>query len=142
MDILSALRADRGDIQAMEIGDRIRMARRTAGLTQVQLAERLGVDKSAVAQWESHNSRKGITVTNLVRVAEILAVSLPELTGDNTGDGGLLVNDTAEAKLVRLYRQMTAEQQTMFLEFLAITLRIAKPEKPQSNPSHGKRIAS
>lgn len=38
----------------------IRELRKNAGLTQVQLAEKLGVTQSAIAQWESGRAQPGI----------------------------------------------------------------------------------
>jgi len=37
----------------MEVTERIKMARKDARLTQDQVAERLGITKGAVSQWES-----------------------------------------------------------------------------------------
>lgn len=37
----------------MTIGDRIRMARESVGMTQAELAERLGVEPPSVSRWES-----------------------------------------------------------------------------------------
>lgn len=54
----------------MNIGSRIRDARKEAGLTQEELATRLGVSRSAIAQWEtrtsvlpSHRNMDGLTET-------------------------------------------------------------------------------
>jgi transcriptional regulator with XRE-family HTH domain len=139
MNYLSAETAVCDNNPVMEIGDRIRVERRKAGLTQVQLAERLGVDKSAVAQWESPNSRKGITLTNLLRVADVLAIKLSKLTGDHQDDG-LFVKDDQEIALLKLFRQMPARYQRIHLELFYASAGLAKPEKLQSDPTHGKRV--
>lgn len=49
--------------------DRIRQARRAASFTQAELARRLGVSPSAVAQWESASGTSP-TVANLARIAD------------------------------------------------------------------------
>lgn len=55
------------------MGDRIRSARTSAGLSQSQLAEQTGVKRSAVAQWERRGGTRP-SVQNLERVAVITQV--------------------------------------------------------------------
>jgi transcriptional regulator with XRE-family HTH domain len=57
----------------------IRSARRRAGLSQVELAELLGVRQSSVSQWE-RGSTKPSTV-HLLALAAKLGCSLAELAG-------------------------------------------------------------
>lgn len=40
----------------MSFGERLRLARESVGLTQVELAQRLGVRQNQVSQWESGNT--------------------------------------------------------------------------------------
>jgi transcriptional regulator with XRE-family HTH domain len=56
------------------IGDRIRQARKAAGLNQVELARRIGVSQPAIANWESgvHDPRRLM----LAKVAEALSIPL------------------------------------------------------------------
>ena len=49
------------------VAQSIRIARRIAGLSQAQLAARLGVTQTAVSYWES--GKRGMTVANLLQVA-------------------------------------------------------------------------
>src|SRR3978361_1403477 len=53
-----------------DIGARIRVARRERGLTQDELADRVGVSRSAVAQWET--GRTGQVTGTLSRIARVL----------------------------------------------------------------------
>jgi transcriptional regulator with XRE-family HTH domain len=55
-------------MRAMRGGELIREARRRAGLTQAQLAERLGTTQSAIARLE-----RGATEPSYARVAEAVA---------------------------------------------------------------------
>ena len=59
---------------ASTIGERIRLARKRAGLNQAALAERLGVTQPAVANWESgvHDPRRLV----LAKLADALGTSL------------------------------------------------------------------
>ncbi len=52
----------------MELKDRIKVARESAGLTQDQLAKRVGVSRPAVGMWEGGQT-KTIEGENLVRTA-------------------------------------------------------------------------
>jgi transcriptional regulator with XRE-family HTH domain len=68
----------------MAIGDQIRAARTRLGMTQRALATRIGVDKSAVAQWEGGGGGKGIRTQNLVKVARVLQIKPSSLLGEDT----------------------------------------------------------
>lgn len=59
---------------AAEIGDQVREARETAGLSQRELAERMGTSQAAVARLEAGGV--GATVTTLHRVAVALGLEL------------------------------------------------------------------
>ena len=54
---------------------RITGARNTLGLTQAQLAQRLGVSRPTVTQWES-GAREPRSVDALVRLADALGCTL------------------------------------------------------------------
>ena len=55
----------------------IKTMRERAGLTQTVLAEKMGVDQSAISQWEQGSVFP--TVSNLKRLANILSCSTDEL---------------------------------------------------------------
>jgi transcriptional regulator with XRE-family HTH domain len=57
-----------------DIGTRIRAARRDRNLTQDELADQVGVSRSAVAQWET--GRTGQVTGNLSRIAGVLDVNV------------------------------------------------------------------
>ena len=80
------------------IGENLVKLRRGAGLTQSQLAEKLGYTDKAVSKWERDQSCPD--VGSLPRLAEVLGISLDELmqvepngkeTGGAVGDMVLLV---------------------------------------------------
>lgn len=61
----------------MTLGEKLKEARKQAGLTQEQLSEKLGVSRSAVAKWETDS---GIPdVDNLKLLAKLLNVSVDYL---------------------------------------------------------------
>lgn len=61
----------------MTIGEKIKKARKSAGLTQEQLAEKLMVSRQAITKWESD---KGIPdISNLKAISALLNVSIDYL---------------------------------------------------------------
>jgi len=62
-----------------ELGRRIAHARKHEGLTQAQLAEKLGVSQQVVADYE--NGSRHIQAWRLVCVAEALGIGVEELLG-------------------------------------------------------------
>lgn len=86
------------------VAARIRESRRRLGLTQEELARRIGVSRSAIAQWET--DRTGQVRANLARVAAVLGVSIGYLlTGESYGVD-LGVETAGERALLNLYRQI------------------------------------
>lgn len=70
----------------MEFSERLKTLRKQAQLTQVDVAEKLGISQPAYASWE--RGIKKPTQENLVKIAQILNVSVDYLVGnsDNTED--------------------------------------------------------
>ena len=60
-----------------KIGQKLRDARRAAGLTQESAAERLGVSRQTVSNWE--NSRSYPDIVNVIELSDLYSVSLDEL---------------------------------------------------------------
>jgi len=65
----------------MEFSERLKDLRKQAGLTQVDVAERLGVSQPAYASWE--RGIKKPTQENLVKIAQVLNVSVDYLVGNS-----------------------------------------------------------
>lgn len=59
---------------ALEVGERVREAREAAGLTQRELASRMGTSQAAVARLESGGT--GATLTTLQKVASALNLTV------------------------------------------------------------------
>ena len=113
----------------MESADRIRLARRSKGLSQEKLAETVGVRRSAVAHWESRAGTRPRT-EHLIAVAQVVGVSVdwlatgrgqPEIPRDVQLDSiaaadAILVEDEREVRLVRLFRTMPLRARTALLD--------------------------
>ena len=67
------------------LGDRIKYHRKRLGMTQEQLAQRIGVSTQAVSKWENNLSCPDISV--LPELAEIFDISVDELLGKDTASG-------------------------------------------------------
>ncbi len=80
----------------MELGAKIKQLRVRAGLTQEQLAERLGLSAQAVSKWETASAMPDITLLPLI--AEQFGVSIDEL-----------FDLTREQKLRRIENRMDCE---------------------------------
>lgn len=60
-----------------EIGERLRAARREAGLTQIQLGERVGRDHRTIHRWEY--AQRIPDLSDLLLLADALGVPLADL---------------------------------------------------------------
>lgn len=65
----------------MEFSERLKKLRKQAHLTQVDIAEKLGISQPAYASWE--RGIKKPTQENLVKIAQILNVSVDYLVGNS-----------------------------------------------------------
>lgn len=95
------------------IGLRIRDVRRERGLTQDQLAQAIGVSRSAVAQWET--GRAGQVIGNLTRIAETLGVGVEFLAHGDNKLAAAEINQGDELALLRLYRECKPEDRQLLL---------------------------
>lgn len=59
--------------------DRLRQLREAAGLTQIQLALRVGVTQGTIAHWE--RGARLPQVENLVKISNVLGCGVDELLG-------------------------------------------------------------
>ena len=110
------------DTSADGAGARIRAARQARGMTQHDLADAVGVSRSAVAQWET--DRAGQVRANLARIAAALGVSVGYLVTGGAPDGPPAAEDATELALLRLYRACTPDDRTLLLR---TARRLARP---------------
>ena len=75
----------------MTLGEKLKEARKQAGLSQEQLSEKLGVSRSAIAKWEADN---GIPdVDNLKALSKLLSVSIDYLLDDGESFDELIMRE-------------------------------------------------
>ncbi len=69
----------KNELSVNKLGQKIKNLRKNAGLTQEELAEKLGVSRTAVAKWENDYAEP--TLQNIVGISEIFDVSSDYLLG-------------------------------------------------------------
>ncbi len=91
-----------------QLGSRIAEFRKSATLTQVQLAEALSVSQQTVASWEV--GRRGVPVSILPSLARTLSVSIEALIGEKAPPGKRGPAPQLQQKIERLNRLPKAQQ--------------------------------
>lgn len=111
----------------MSLTERVRLTRRKTGLSQAQLAELVGVNRSAVANWEA-SGQGGPSRRSMERLAKIAHVSFDWLaTGrgemshasylhDVPAAAAALVDDPTELKLLQAWRACSARARVATLD--------------------------
>ncbi|MCD9086226.1 helix-turn-helix transcriptional regulator [Stenotrophomonas sp. SY1] len=102
----------------MKLSVRIRTARVRAGLTQTDLAKRLGISRTAVVNWESEANRARPSgerleeISHLTNVAwEWLATGRGQARLSSDGINALdaeLIDDPIERRLLKAFRERNA----------------------------------
>lgn len=110
--------------EAATFGDRVAGAREAAGMTQAQLARRLGIKKNTLSGWEQDLSEP--RANRLSMLAGILNVSITWLlTGE--GEGAILPEDSAPEQVDFL--AVLAEMRSIRADMRANSERLARLEK-------------
>lgn len=96
--------------------------RKKKGISQTELAEKIGVDQSTISLWE-----KGMdtTVDNAIKVAEVLNVSIPEFLGkDLRFDNANVIDVNSDIIKIPVYGTIKAgipiESQTDIIDYVDI----------------------
>lgn len=118
----------------MEIGDRIRKARTDAGLSQRQLAAKVGVSDGLVGQWETH--RKDPGRDNLFKIAEATLVDPTSLIRDlPKEEGGVRITDPRDLRFLRRFKTMPRKAQDNLFELMNMTANVPRKVKHKSQPA-------
>lgn len=106
----------------MEISDLIRVLRKNAGLSQAALAGKLGVNKSAVAQWELGTTR--LTNANFAALKLELGINEDIVIADSSPFEGKLIERPSEISLIDWWRSLTEQKRRFVIELLQIGQKI------------------
>ena len=92
-----------------EFGSRLHTAREAAGLTQSQVAEKLGITQTAYALWERRTV--ALKPDQISKVAEVLNVSIDYLFGKDAKSGGRGGSISKLQKLLEAASTLSRSQQ-------------------------------
>ena len=95
-----------------EVAKNLLYYRKKAGLTQRELADRLGVKNTAVSNWESGNN--SVDIETLYQASKIFGVSLADMYGQYSAQPDPVLTE-GEKDLLDDYRSMNEEGQTAAL---------------------------
>ncbi len=109
------------------VGARIRAGRLARGMTQADLADQVGVSRSAVAQWETE--RSGQVRGNLTRIAAALGLSVEHLLSGRTAALPVGPENATEQALLNLYRSCTEDDRAFLLRTATRLARAAERER-------------
>lgn len=98
----------------MTLGTKLKNARKNAGLSQEQLAERLCVSRAAVAKWETD---KGLPdIMNLKAISRLLDVSIDVLVDDGEAADFLVTKEPIDLNALELRGRARLKQDVAVLD--------------------------
>lgn len=100
--------------KVLTLGDRIKRFRKANGLTQQQLAERVGVTQSAIAAWES-GKREVPKGDNLLRLSEVLGFEPEKLIGAASDAPKAPLEET---QLLAAFRELPKDKQLIAIKLV------------------------
>lgn len=110
----------------MTVGDKIKHLRKSMGLTQTELGERLGVQKNAVSKWECGRV-EGIPTSTIKALAALFGVQPSYLIDDEKisppVSGRLILEDISDEdrKTVEAILRLSQEQRLALAKLLGIS---------------------
>lgn len=115
-----------------EIAKNLLFYRKKAGLTQKELATKLGVKNTAVSNWESGNN--SIDIETLFSACEIFGVTLNDMYGMYSVDkSSAAVLSADEERLLLTFRNLSHQGQEYILQTLDMAQKVYKKADRLSN---------
>lgn len=106
-----------------EIAKNLLFYRKKAGLTQKELATKLGVKNTAVSNWESGNN--SIDIETLFSACEIFGVTLNDMYGKYSFEkSSAAVLSADEERLLATYRKLNPQGQEYILQTLDMAEKV------------------
>lgn len=133
----------------MKISQRLRLARRHAGLSQRALAEAVGVARSAVSHWEAGSQPSAANLEQVAVVTQVrfewlatgrgaMALSAQTRMDSIPAAHGLLIEDPQEVQLLESIRSMNATARVTMYELAnQLAQRKAKPRVARHRAGNG-----
>jgi transcriptional regulator with XRE-family HTH domain len=98
------------------IGDVIRTERNRLGMSQRDLAKRLGKSPGAIGQWENGTTRP--TLANFIEACGVFGISVRGFIGPDSPYRGELVEDPEELALIEAWRMLNPAARPTVLQML------------------------
>jgi transcriptional regulator with XRE-family HTH domain len=98
----------------VDVGALINEARQLAGITQTELASRMGTHQSVVARWETGKTQP--TLETVIRAVEAAGLELTlNISGSNSNSPELSISgrENETTRMMQELRQMNADQARM-----------------------------
>lgn len=115
----------------MSIGSRMKMRREELGMTQTQLAEKIGVTKGAIGNYETDaNSPKA---SMMYKIFEALQCDANYLYQDDMFDAASVMLPEDEREMLRLYKQLNQEGKEKLADYADDLVRSGKYIKNSSD---------
>lgn len=115
----------------MEFSERLKKLRKDTGLTQVDIASKLGISQQAYASWE--RGIKKPTQENLVKLSKILYVSVDYLLGNTENKQTSDVLENIEILFRMKSEGLTEDEKAVFkkelIEFMEERKKLFDKEK-------------
>jgi transcriptional regulator with XRE-family HTH domain len=115
----------------VEVGQRLRVLRRTCGVTQAGLAEALGLSFQQIQKYERGYNR--ISASVLVRCARALKCSVGELVGEEADDRSAFdataaasISEHERAEFLRVFVRVPSDERRVLIRLMT---SIARPER-------------
>lgn len=135
-NFLPLARAVPGIFLFMDLATKIRRARMTAGLTQMTLADAVGVSPGLVGAWETGRKSPGREV--LKRLCDTLGVSADSLLDESAPlTFRITVTDPLEVRILTRVRALPRRQRENFAEILGVAQDVAREMEPEHQPADG-----
>lgn len=90
------------------LGERVKELRKEAGLTQIELGEKLGVDRNTIRRWE--NNENPPSEENLLLLSRCFDVSMYYLLGITDEKKMEMLTDEDEEKIIAKRKQYDEER--------------------------------
>jgi transcriptional regulator with XRE-family HTH domain len=106
-----------------EIANNLLYYRKKIGLTQIEFAKRLGVNNSAVSNWE--HGTNSIDIDMLHLACDILGVSVNDMFGIHSNAKAGKYSQ-AEKRIIDFYRSLNDEGQEKIIDYIDDLVRSGK----------------
>ncbi|MGH7206326.1 MAG: helix-turn-helix domain-containing protein [Nitrospiraceae bacterium] len=104
-------------IDRQQLGDRLRKTREYLGLSQEEVAKRIGIPRSALSNIES--GQRGIDALELRKIAELYKLPLAHFTGETSAKAGLPDDVAHLARKVASLSKSDRAELERFAEYLS-----------------------